>query len=131
MLECYNCLMSNVATRDDINEVLGVLREFMTRVDNRFNGMESRISALETQFDGIEERVSIMDYKFQSFASQVQDRFQALEEKIDQLYITIDGFIGRIDIYEAESAARDIQFKHLTAWAFKVSKKTNTPLNNT
>ena len=122
--------MSNVATRDDINEVLGVLREFMTRVDKRFNGMESRISALETQFNGIEEKVSIMDYKFQSFASQVQDRFQALEEKIDQLYNTIDGFIGRIDTYEAESAARDIQFKRLTAWAFKVSKKTNTPFEN-
>ena len=123
--------MSNVATRDDINEVLGVLREFMTRVDNRFNGMESRISALETQFNGIEEKVSIMDYKFQSFASQVQDRFQALEEKIDQLYNTIDGFIGRIDTYEAELAARDIQFKHLSAWARKASKKTNTPLINT
>ena len=130
MLECYNYAMSNVATRNDINEVLGVLREFMTRVDNRFNAMESRISALENQFDGIEERVSIMDYKFQSFASQVQDRFQALEEKIDQLYNTIDGFIGRIDTYEAESAARDIQFKRLTTWAFKVSKKTNTPFEN-
>jgi len=122
--------MNNVATRDDINEVLGVLREFMTRVDNRFNAMESRISTLETKFDGTEERVSIMDYKFQSFASQIQDKFQALEEKIDQLYITIDGFIGRIDTYEAESAARDIQFKRLTAWARKASKNTNNPLEN-
>ena len=111
--------MNNVATRDDINEVLGVLREFMTLVDNRFNAMESRFDG---RMNNLELRFLAMDSKFNSLES----RFSNIETKADDIYVTIDGFIGRIDTYEAESAARDIQFKRLTAWARKASKNTNT-----
>ena len=137
--------MNNVATRDDINEVLGVIREFMTLVDNRFIAMESkfdgrlsnlesgfdgRLSNLESRFDGrlsnLESRFFVMESKFDSLES----RFSNVETKVDDMHVTIDGFIGRIDTYEAESAARDIQFKRLTTWARKASKNTNTPFNN-
>lgn len=46
------------------------------------------------------------------------------------LIITIDGFISRIDKYEIELAARDVQFQRLLDWARKVSSKTGIPLEN-
>ena len=35
--------MSEVATKQDIDEVLSVLREFMGQVDERFTGLEKEI----------------------------------------------------------------------------------------
>lgn len=43
--------MSNVATRQDIDEVLGVLHTFMQQVDDRFNKMEQEITHLRESHD--------------------------------------------------------------------------------
>lgn len=83
--------MSEAATRQDIDEVIDILRDFMKQVDERFTEQE---------------------------------------KKYDRLINTIDGFISRIDKYETEQAARDIQFDKLLVWARKVSEKTGVPLED-
>ncbi len=97
--------MSEVATRKDIDDIIGILHDFMQHVDERFNAVDER-------FKGIEQE--IIDLK----ASH------------NRLLDTIDGFIARIDKYEIEQAARDSQFEKLLVWARKVSKKTGIPLEN-
>lgn len=101
--------MSNAATRDDIDEIVGILHEFMKQVDDRFTYTEQRI---------------------QKFEKNVNERFNELDRKYDHLITTIDGFISRIDRYETELAARDNQFQRLVEWARKVSEKTGIPLEN-
>jgi hypothetical protein len=44
--------MSEAATRDDINEVLNVLRDFMKQVDERFTEMESKYDHLIITING-------------------------------------------------------------------------------
>lgn len=97
--------MSQAASKDDIDEVLGVLRDFMQQVDTRFTSVEHKIDSIETEL--------------------VQ-----LKESHLRLLNTIDGFIARIDRYETELAARDSQFERLLVWARKVSEKTGIPLEN-
>ena len=43
--------MSNTATKDDIDEVLGLIRTFMQQVDNRFNKIEEDINQLKESHD--------------------------------------------------------------------------------
>jgi hypothetical protein len=38
--ECYNMSMSETAMRDDIDEVLSLMREYMKQVDKRFSEIE-------------------------------------------------------------------------------------------
>jgi len=99
--------MSDVATRQDIDEVIGIVRDFMTQVSERFD-------AQDTRMDNIEKRMD--------------DRFDVMDKKYDHLINTIDGFIARIDRYETEQAARDSQFNKLLVWAREVSKKTGIPI---
>lgn len=44
--------MSEAATRDDIDEVLGLLRGFMKQVDERFVGMKNKYDHLISTIDG-------------------------------------------------------------------------------
>lgn len=39
--------MSETATRDDVDEVIGIIRDFMHQVDGRFNSIEKEISELK------------------------------------------------------------------------------------
>lgn len=97
--------MSKAATRDDIDEIVGILHEFMEQVS--------------TQFDKVDQKFTV-----------VNRRFDDIDSKYDHLINTIDGFISRIDKYETELAARDNQFQRLVEWARKVSEKTGIPLEN-
>lgn len=97
--------MSESATRKDIDEVIDIMKDFMSQVSGQFNEMNH-------QFEGVNKRL---------------DRF---DRDYDHLINTIDSFIGRIDKYETELAARDNQFEKLLAWARKVSEKTGIPLEN-
>ena len=101
--------MSESLTRKDIDEVIGIISDFMKQVDDRFNYSEQRAKSFENKFDG---------------------RFDELDIKYDRLIRTIDGFISRIDKYEIELAARDSQFERLLTWARKVSEKTGIPLED-
>lgn len=97
--------MSESATRKDIDEVIDIMKDFMSQVSGQFN-------EVNRQFDEVNKRL---------------DRF---DRDYDHLINTIDSFIGRIDKYETELAARDNQFEKLLAWARKVSEKTGIPLEN-
>lgn len=104
--------MSDAATRKDIDEVIGIVRDFMEHVDTRFNKVETDIYDLKQDVAVLKQDVA------------------DLKASHDRLLNTIDGFIGRIDKYEVELAARDNQFEKLLAWARKVSAKTGIPLEN-
>jgi archaellum component FlaC len=97
--------MSESATRKDIDEVIDIMKDFMSQVSGQFD-------EVNRQFD------------------EVNKRLDRLERNYDHLINTIDSFIGRIDKYETELAARDNQFEKLLAWARKVSEKTGIPLEN-
>ena len=43
--------MSNNATKQDIDEALSVLRDFMQQVDNRFTGLEQNENQFNLKFD--------------------------------------------------------------------------------
>ena len=43
--------MSNNVTKQDIDEVLSVLRDFMQQVDNRFTGLEQNENQFNLKFD--------------------------------------------------------------------------------
>ena len=111
--------MNEAVTRKDIDEVIGILHDFMKQVDDRFNGVEQRLGGVEQRLGGVEQRLSVLEQEV-----------GALKASHDRLLNTIDGFIGRIDKYETELAARDHQFEKLLAWARKVSAKTGIPLEN-
>ena len=62
--------MSNdaVATRKNVDDILGVLDQMMTRIDERFSGSEVNITKLQTlvsniqnQLDSIEKRLEISE----------------------------------------------------------------------
>lgn len=73
--------MSAVATRKDIDEVIGIVRDFMTQVSEKFDRVDQR-------FDGVETRLDEM-------AQDVID----LKRPHDRLLNTVDSFISRIDRY--------------------------------
>jgi DNA replicative helicase MCM subunit Mcm2 (Cdc46/Mcm family) len=108
--------MSEIATRKDIDEVIGILHDFMKQVDARFEQMDAR-------FDFAEERSRNLE-------KGMNERFDLMDKKYDHLLRTIDGFISRIDKHEIELAARDSQFERLVAWARKVSEITGVPLES-
>jgi len=108
--------MSDVATRKDIDEVIGIVKDFTNQVDEKFKQVDDR-------FDYAEERA-------RNFEKKVDARFGKLETDYDHLLRTIDGFVSRIDRYEVKLAARDSQFERLLAWARKVSEKTNITVEN-
>ena len=101
--------MSDAATRQDIDEVVGILKDFMTHVDDRMTAAEQRQA---------------------NFEQRIERRLDGLDDKFNRLMTTIDGFISRSDKYETELTARDSQFEKLLAWARKVSEKTGIPLEN-
>ena len=104
--------MSESATRKDIDEVIDIMKDFMSQVSSQFNDVNRQFDEVNRQFDEVNKRL---------------DRF---DRDYDHLINTIDSFIGRIDKYETELAARDNQFEKLLAWARKVSEKTGIPLEN-
>lgn len=49
--------MSETATREDIDEILKVLRDFMKQVDERFVAMENKYDHLINTIDGFISRI--------------------------------------------------------------------------
>lgn len=60
--------MSNMATRDDIDEVIGIVKDFMSdvsvrfdEVDNQFARIETRFTKVDNQFKEVHERLDSLD----------------------------------------------------------------------
>lgn len=104
--------MNESATRKDIDEVIDIMKDFMSQVSGQFNEVNHQFNEVNNQFNEINKRLDRLDRDY------------------DHLINTIDSFIGRIDKYETELAARDNQFEKLLTWARKVSEKTGIPLEN-
>ncbi len=122
----YNEIMSDAATRKDIDEVLSVISDFADRVDDRFNKDESLLHKFESRFDRLDARLDSIETELGDLKSEISE----LRESHNRLLNTVDGFVARIDKYETEMAARDRQFEKLVEWAREVSKKTGIPLDN-
>jgi archaellum component FlaC len=104
--------MNEGATRKDIDEVIDIMKDFMSQVTGQFSNVDKQFDSVNKQFNEVNKRL---------------DRF---DRDYNHLINTIDSFIGRIDKYETELAARDSQFERLLVWARKVSEKTGIPLEN-
>jgi len=111
--------MNESATRKDIDEVIDIMKDFMSQVSGQFNEVSN-------QFNEVSHRFNEVDRQF----DEVNKRLDRMDRNYDHLINTIDSFIGRIDKYETELAVRDNQFEKLLIWARKVSEKTGIPLEN-
>ena len=124
--EWYNITMNESATRKDIDEVIGIMRDFMGQVSGKFEEVNGKFDEVNGKFDEVNSK---FDEVYRQF-DEVNLRLDRFDRDYDHLINTIDSFIGRIDKYETELAARDSQFERLLAWARKVSEKTGIPLEN-
>lgn len=69
--------MSEAATRQDIDEVIGILHDFMRQVDVRFDASR--------------------DARFNSLEKKIDERFDMLDKKYDHLINVVDEFVGRLN----------------------------------
>ena len=53
----YNDIMSEAATRQDLDEVIGILRDFMGQVSEQFQIQDSKYDRLITTIDGFIGRI--------------------------------------------------------------------------
>lgn len=92
---------------DDLTQILG---KFANDVNDRFDGLESRIIKVETK------------------QLEHDKEFVILNNNYDRLLNTIDGFLARIDNYETEQAARDHKVDRLEKWIEIIAKETGVKL---
>ncbi|MCA9342675.1 hypothetical protein KC950_01525 [Candidatus Saccharibacteria bacterium] len=45
--------MSNMATRNDIDEVIGIVKDFMSQVSVQFDEVNSRLDTLDKKYDSL------------------------------------------------------------------------------
>ncbi len=105
---------STPATRADIDELIGMMRDFMHQTP--------------TEFAHAEEKNTMRFYSVNDSLNKIEAEIVDLKKSFDRLAHTVDAIIARIDTHETEMAARDAQFNPLIAWAKKVSKQTGIPL---
>jgi len=116
--------MTNTVTKAELkeslagqtDEIVGLLKEFMGQVDDRFNKIEEQQQKFEFKVNA----------RFDHLDTQLSD----FDIKLVKLTDTLDGFLKRLDQTGTEQAARDSQFERLLVWAHKVSEKTGIPLEN-
>ncbi len=58
-----------------VDDIIDVLKEFMTHIDNRFNKVEARLDRVEIRLDGVEERLDRVETRL----DKVNDRLNKLE----------------------------------------------------
>lgn len=88
--------MDEAATRKDIDEIIGIVRDFMQQVDERFTHVDEQFTNIEKEID-------------------------ELKQSHDCLVDTIDGFVARIDRYETELPPAIASSKNL--WRVRYLKK--------
>jgi septal ring factor EnvC (AmiA/AmiB activator) len=124
---------SAVATRKDIDEVIGIVKDFMQAADVRFNKLEDGQELLvkgQLKLEGNQLQLDAHQFSLESKFDTLKEEVIDLKRSHDRLARTIDKFVARIDGYETEMIVRDSQFEKLLAWARKVSEKTGIPLEN-
>ena len=97
---------NQLATKQDIQEVLGVIRDLIEHVDARFTALEKRMGAIELRMDAVEKRLD------------------SIEERLDVIEGRLDSIEERLIIDRKDSA-------NVHHWAHKVSKKVNIPFRTT
>lgn len=75
--------MSEPTTRDDIEEVLSVLRDFMKQVDDRFNEMDKKYNHLINTIDSFIARIDKYETELAARDSQFE-RLLAWARKVSE-----------------------------------------------
>lgn len=78
--------------------------------------------------DEISEVMNVMMDRIDERFTKIENEIIDLKKSHEKLLNTVDGFIKRLEDYEVESRARDVQLERLVAWAKDVSVKTGIPL---
>jgi septal ring factor EnvC (AmiA/AmiB activator) len=98
------------SSKSIIDEIAGIVSDFSTRVDERFNKVEAGLHRVETRLDAVE--ASIAD----------------LNTKYDRLVTTLDRFLKRLDDKDQEDAARDAHLERLDRWVHQVAERLQMEL---
>lgn len=99
--------MSNPVTNDEIK---GLIQGLDDKLDKSVVDLSNVISGFADQVSG----------EFKETKAEVKK----IDKKYEHLINAIDGFVGRIDRYETELAARDIEIRRLEHWVEQIAKKT-------
>jgi hypothetical protein len=75
------------SSRSVVDEIAGIIGDFSTRVDERFNKVEAGLHRVETRLDAVEASVADLNTKY------------------DHLVTTLDRFLKRLDDKDQEDAA--------------------------
>ena len=59
--------MSNMATRDDIDEVIGIVKDFMSNVSVRFDEVDNQFARIETRFTKVDNQFKEVHGRLDSF----------------------------------------------------------------
>ena len=79
----YTDIMSEAATRQDIDEVIGILRDFMGQVSEQFQIQDSKYDRLITTIDGFIGRID--KYEIETAARDNQfERLLAWARKVSE-----------------------------------------------
>lgn len=86
-----------------MNAVLDSVRDFGSRMDQRFLAMDQRFVAIDQRFVTIDQRFAAIDLRFQALEArmdtrflQVDDRFSQLDAKISRQFVWLVGLIVTI-----------------------------------
>lgn len=79
----YNrCMDKNApATRKDIDEILSILKEFMSEVSIKFQSVDERFDQVDKRFDAVDKRFNKVDKHF----DEVDKRFDKVGSRLDKI----------------------------------------------
>lgn len=76
----HNATMSKVATRQDIDEVLGVLREFMGQVADQFGDVSTRFDEQDKKYDHLINTINGFVGRIDKYESELAARDNQFEK---------------------------------------------------
>ena len=84
-------------SRAEMIREFGELRERLSRVETRLDGVGARLSRVETRLDGIEVRLSRVEARLDG----VEARLNGVESRLDGVEARLNGVESRLDGVEA------------------------------
>lgn len=72
--------MSDTATRKDIDDVISIIRDFMTQVDNRFNSIEKEITQLKDSHNRLMNTIDGFIGRIDKYETELAARDNQLEK---------------------------------------------------
>jgi chromosome segregation ATPase len=85
---------NSAVTREDIDDVLGVLDIMMTRIDDRFNQSENSISKLQSQIVAIQNQLDSIEKQIEIS----EDERLVMAHQLTQLHDWVEKAAKRIDV---------------------------------